>query len=78
MLQAFKRLLSCEGRGLLSGLLVNQAPTLKQVLSDLGWQVTREAEQGRWGLLEIQPQREFRHKLNLSVHSSDWSFARHL
>ena len=49
----FKRLLSCEGRALLSGLLVDQAPRLKQVLSDLGWQVTREAEQGRWGLLEI-------------------------
>ena len=49
----FERLLSSKGRALLSGLLVDQAPRLKQVLSDLGWQVTREAEQGRWGLLEI-------------------------
>ena len=49
----FERLLSSKGRALLSGLLVDQAQRLKQVLSDLGWQVTREAEQGRWGLLEI-------------------------
>ena len=49
----FERLVSADGRALLSGLLVDQAPRLKQVLSDLGWRVIREAEQGRWGLLEI-------------------------
>jgi ribosomal protein L11 methyltransferase len=49
----FERLVSSKGRALLSGLLVDQAPRLKQVLSDLGWHVIREAEQGRWGLLEI-------------------------
>ena len=49
----FERLVSSKGRALLSGLLVDQAPRLKQVLGDLGWHVIREAEQGRWGLLEI-------------------------
>jgi ribosomal protein L11 methyltransferase len=49
----FERLVSSKGRALLSGLLVDQAPRLKQVLSDLGWRVIREAEQGRWGLLEV-------------------------
>ena len=49
----FERLVSSKGRALLSGLLVDQAPRLKRVLSDLGWHVIREAEQGRWGLLEI-------------------------
>ena len=49
----FERLVSSKGRALLSGLLVDQAPRLKRVLSDLGWHVIREGEQGRWGLLEI-------------------------
>ncbi|WP_028952733.1 50S ribosomal protein L11 methyltransferase [Synechococcus sp. CC9616] len=49
----FERLVSSKGRALLSGLLVDQAPRLKRVLSDLGWRVIREAEQGRWGLLEV-------------------------
>ena len=47
------------GRGarrtaLLSGLLLDQAPRLRQVLHDLGWEVTVEGAQGRWGLLEIR------------------------
>ena len=51
---SFEPLLTKGGRALLSGLLVDQAPRLKQVLGDLGWTVTASAEQGRWGLLEIQ------------------------
>ena len=50
----FDDLLAADGRGLLSGLLVDQAPRLRQVLADLGWQITAEASQGRWGLLGIR------------------------
>ena len=51
---SFESLLAEEGRALLSGLLVDQAPRLIQVLGDLGWTVTASAEQGRWGLLDIR------------------------
>ena len=50
----FEALVAPDGRALLSGLLVDQAPRLKQVLGVLGWTVTAEAAQGRWGLLEIR------------------------
>ena len=50
----FEALVASDGRALLSGLLVDQAPRLKQVFGELGWSVTAEAEQGRWGLLEIR------------------------
>ena len=50
----FQGVLSAGGRGLLSGLLVEQAPRLIEVLEGLGWSVQPLAEQGRWGLLEIQ------------------------
>ena len=50
----FEALVAPEGRALLSGLLVDQAPRLEQVLGDLGWQVSARGSQGRWGLLEIQ------------------------
>ena len=50
----FEGLLRSDGRALLSGLLVDQAPRLKQVLGSQGWTVTQEASQGRWGLLEIR------------------------
>ena len=50
----FDSLVATEGRALLSGLLVDQAPRLEQVLGDLGWQVTARGSQGRWGLLEIR------------------------
>ena len=50
----FEALVAPDGRALLSGLLVDQAPRLKQVLGELGWTVTAEAAQGRWGLLEIR------------------------
>ena len=50
----FESLIAPNGRALLSGLLVDQAPSLKEVLKTQGWQVTQELAQGRWGLLEIR------------------------
>jgi len=50
----FTDVLAEQGRGLLSGLLVEQAPRLTAVLEDLGWSVTALGSQGRWGLLEIR------------------------
>ena len=50
----FDALVAPDGRALLSGLLVDQAPRLEQVLEDLGWRVTARGSQGRWGLLEIR------------------------
>ena len=51
---SFEGLLNSHGRALLSGLLVDQAPRLIEVLSALGWEVAAQASQGRWGLLEIR------------------------
>ena len=51
---AFSELLTARGEGLLSGLLVDQAPQLTAHLESHGWQVTTEAEQGRWALLAIR------------------------
>ena len=50
----FEGVLNAGGRGLLSGLLVEQAPRLTEVLETLGWTVTLLAHQGPWGLLEIR------------------------
>ena len=50
----FESLIAPNGRALLSGLLVDQAPRLKEVLKTQGWRVTQESAQGRWGLLEIR------------------------
>lgn len=50
----FTSVLAPGGRGLLSGLLVEQAPRLTRVLEELGWTVTALGSQGRWGLLEIR------------------------
>ncbi|NDC34151.1 MAG: 50S ribosomal protein L11 methyltransferase [Synechococcaceae bacterium WB9_2_112] len=50
---AFKALLAPDGVGLLSGLLVDQAPRLQQVLADEGWQADLVAEQTPWALLEL-------------------------
>ena len=50
----FESLIAPGGRALLSGLLVDQAPRLTEVLAALGWQVTESASQGRWGLLCIR------------------------
>ena len=49
----FVHLLAEDGRALLSGLLVDQAPRLQEVLTELGWTVTAESIQGRWELMEI-------------------------
>ena len=51
---AFSELLTARGEGLLSGLLVDQAPALTAHLEAHGWRVKTEAEQGRWALLAIQ------------------------
>ena len=50
----FVSVLKSTGRGLLSGLLVDQAPRLIDVLAECGWQARPIGEQGRWGLLEIK------------------------
>lgn len=50
----FASVLKSTGRGLLSGLLVDQAPRLMEVLAEYGWQARPIGEQGRWGLLEIR------------------------
>ena len=50
----FDELLAEDGRALLSGLLVDQAPGLRTVLTGLGWMITAMSSQGRWGLLEIR------------------------
>jgi ribosomal protein L11 methyltransferase len=50
---AFHTLLAPDGVGLLSGLLVDQAPGLRQALAAQGWQAELTAEQGRWGLMML-------------------------
>jgi ribosomal protein L11 methyltransferase len=54
---AFKALLAPDGVGLLSGLLVDQAPRLRQVLADEGWQAHLAAEKAPWALLELHKAR---------------------
>jgi ribosomal protein L11 methyltransferase len=50
----FEQLLSPGGVGLLSGLLVDQAPGLERDLVAAGWRVEQRLEQDRWGLLRIR------------------------
>ncbi len=50
----FKHLLSPGGVGLLSGLLVDQAPGLERDLAAAGWRVEGRVEQDRWALLRIR------------------------
>jgi ribosomal protein L11 methyltransferase len=50
----FEHLLSPGGVGLLSGLLVDQAPGLERDLLAAGWRVEQRVEQDRWGLLRIR------------------------
>lgn len=50
----FEHLLSAGGVGLLSGLLVDQAPGLERDLAAAGWRVEGRVEQDRWGLLRIR------------------------
>jgi len=47
-------LLAPTGQGLLSGLLVEQAPRLEQVLAEEGWRARLEARQGPWGLMSLR------------------------
>ncbi|MEB3276874.1 MAG: 50S ribosomal protein L11 methyltransferase [Cyanobacteriota bacterium] len=54
---SFAALLAPAGVGLLSGLLVEQAPRLQQVLAELGWQADLAATQGPWGLLVLHKAR---------------------
>lgn len=47
-----------HGVGLLSGLLVEQAPALQAQLGAAGWRAELRASQGPWALLTIRPQRD--------------------
>jgi len=51
---AFDTVLATEGLGLLSGLLVSQAPRLQQVLAEQGWSAELSAQQSQWGLMTIR------------------------
>jgi ribosomal protein L11 methyltransferase len=53
---SFSALLAPTGIGLLSGLLVDQAPPLQAALAAQGWQAELTGAQGRWGLLTIRRQ----------------------
>ena len=52
----FIHLLAPGGVGLLSGLLVDQAPGLQAALAAQGWQSELTARQSQWGLLTIRRQ----------------------
>ncbi len=54
LIPCFPRLLCPGGVGLLSGLLVDQAPGLERDLLAAGWRVEQRVEQDRWGLLRIR------------------------
>ncbi len=54
---AFDTVLAPGGVGLLSGLLVSQAPRLQQVLAELGWQAVLTAQQSQWGLMMLHKAR---------------------
>ena len=54
---SFKALLAPDGVGLLSGLLVDQAGRLQQVLSEQGWHADLRAHQQPWGLLVLHKSR---------------------
>ena len=51
---AFNTVLAANGVGLLSGLLVDQAPALQLALRDEGWQAELTAEQSQLGLMTIR------------------------
>jgi ribosomal protein L11 methyltransferase len=51
---AFHTVLAPDGLGLLSGLLVEQAPRLQQALAEEGWQAELSAQQSQWGLMTIR------------------------
>jgi len=51
---AFDTVLAPHGIGLLSGLLVDQAPRLQQALAEQGWNAELTAQQSQWGLMTIR------------------------
>jgi ribosomal protein L11 methyltransferase len=50
----FVRLLTPAGVGLLSGLLVDQVPTLERALAAAGWRAELSAQRDPWGLMTIR------------------------
>jgi ribosomal protein L11 methyltransferase len=54
---SFTTVLASAGAGLLSGLLVEQAPRLQRVLAAQGWQADLAGQQGPWGLLLLHKAR---------------------
>ena len=54
---AFDTVLAPHGVGLLSGLLVDQAPRLQQVLAERGWRAELAAQQSQWGLMLLHKAR---------------------
>ncbi|MCP9807976.1 50S ribosomal protein L11 methyltransferase [Cyanobium sp. HWJ4-Hawea] len=51
---SFASVLAPSGVGLLSGLLVDQAPNLQQALAAQGWSSELSAQQSQWGLMKIR------------------------
>ena len=51
---AFHSVLADTGLGLLSGLLVEQAPRLQAALAEQGWRAELTAQQSQWGLMTIR------------------------
>jgi ribosomal protein L11 methyltransferase len=51
---AFETVLAADGLGLLSGLLVDQAPSLIRALAAVGWHAELTARQAPWGLMTIR------------------------
>ena len=51
---AFHTVLADDGLGLLSGLLVDQAPRLQAALAEQGWRGDLVAQQSQWGLMTIR------------------------
>ena len=51
---AFHTVLADSGLGLLSGLLVDQAPRLQEALAEQGWRAELTAQQSQWGLMTIR------------------------
>jgi ribosomal protein L11 methyltransferase len=51
---AFSSVLAPDGLGLLSGLLVDQAPRLQAVLAEQGWRAELTAQQSQWGLMTLR------------------------
>ena len=50
----FNQVLAAGGVGLLSGLLVDQAPSLQRVLAEEGWHGELTGQQSQWGLMTIK------------------------